>query len=251
MTFSGQSGTEVLDGAVPESLRDPDGYWFGLGVRAEVIVYDTRKVDADSLGGYTDLGEAGWLGRLCLQRSISGRMRSIVAALIAERGERDAELVARGWRANLATSVFDEQAELLLAVESGQCEVGIAGSDQVARILEDGLGPNIGVHFPSAGTEARYGISPRPVSRGTQTMPHAPLSLSNGWLRLRVNMLYTRMAVTIRSSPVFRRRHRSPAGPGMTSALSVHRAPAISIGTPSHFWSGRVFAKRRDTAPGS
>ena len=136
--------------SIDASLRDPDGYWFGVGVRTELIVYDQRSVDGADLSGYAELGADDWRGKLCLQRGASERSRSLIAALIAERGERDAELAVRGWRANLATSVFDEQRDLLLALESGQCAVAIAGSDEVAAFISEGLADNVGLHFPPA-----------------------------------------------------------------------------------------------------
>ena len=119
-----------------------------MGVRAELVVYDQRSVDAADLGAYAELGEEHWRGKLCLQRGASERSRSLIAALIAERGERDAELAVRGWRANLAASVFDEQRDLLLAVESGECAVAIASSDEVAAFVGEGLAEHLRWHFP-------------------------------------------------------------------------------------------------------
>ncbi len=136
--------------ALPEAFREPEGYWHGVGVRAELIVFDRRTVDAATLGGYASLADERWRGRLCLQHSLSERSRALVAALIAALGERDAELTVRGWRANLATGVFENQRDLLLAVESGACAIGIAGSDELARFQADGLGENLGFHFPPA-----------------------------------------------------------------------------------------------------
>lgn len=135
--------------AVPDAYRDPDGFWFGVGVRAELIVYDRRAVDAASLGGYASLADDGWRGRLCLRPGASERSRALVAALIAALGEREAELVVRGWRANLAQSLFDAERDLLFAIESGECAVGIAGSDEVARFLADGLADNLRYRFPT------------------------------------------------------------------------------------------------------
>ena len=140
----------VLTESLADTMRDPDGYWFGLGHRAELIVYDRRQVAAGSLGSYADLADETWRGKLCLHRGARERSRSLVAALIATLGERDAELVVRGWRANLATGVFDEQRELLLAIESGDCVVGIVSSDEVGFLANDGQIENTGHHFPSA-----------------------------------------------------------------------------------------------------
>lgn len=141
--------SETLAAVVPGALRDQDGYWFGVGQRAEWIIYDSRDVQATHLGGYSDLAAAEWRERLCLQRSSSGRSRSLVATLIAELGERDAELVVRGWRANLATEVFDTQSDLLQAIATGECSLGIVSSNEAALYVADGGSSHVRVHAPS------------------------------------------------------------------------------------------------------
>lgn len=143
--------SETLEHDLAAHFRDPDGYWFAIGARAELIVFDRRVVDAAEVSGYAALGDPRWAGRLCLQRGSVARSRSLVAALIAALGERDAELAVRGWRANLATSVFDEQPDLLAAIEGGDCAIGIAGSDEVARFVADGAAENLGYIFPDSG----------------------------------------------------------------------------------------------------
>ena len=143
--------SEALDRDLAAHYRDPDGYWFAVGARAEMIVVDRRVVDAAAVTGYAALGDPLWAGRLCLQRGTVARNRSLVAAMIAALGERDAELAVRGWRGNLATSVFDEQRDLLAAIEDGDCAIGIAGSDAVARFVADGSGENLGFVFPDSG----------------------------------------------------------------------------------------------------
>ena len=141
--------TPALERIAP-ARRDPDGFWYALGARAQMIVYDTRTVDGATLAGYAELAGETWAGRLCLERSLSERSRSLVAALIAEHGERQAEIIVRGWRANLAQSVFDEQHALLEAIEAGRCAVGIVGSDAVARSVVRGAATHLGLHFPDA-----------------------------------------------------------------------------------------------------
>lgn len=141
--------SDAVTAAVAETYRDADGYWTGLGVRAELIVYHPDGADSAALSDYGALGEERWRGKLCLQRSISERSRLLMAALIARHGERPAEIIVRGWRANLATSVFDEQQDLLAAIASGECAVGIAGSDALARYLATGA-TDVAAHAPSA-----------------------------------------------------------------------------------------------------
>ena len=139
---------QVQPSSVPESLRDPDGYWASVGIRAEFIVYDGRSVAAGDLGGYADLAEVDWHGKLCLQRSTAERSRALIGLLIAQQGERAAERVVRGWRNNLATSVFDDQQDMLAAIGAGQCAVAIASSEQITRFLSSPEATPLKVHAP-------------------------------------------------------------------------------------------------------
>ena len=138
----------ALPNAVPEPLRDPDGYWVGVGVRAEFIVYGSQAVTSGELAGYAELADAAWHGKLCLQRSTAERSRALIATLMARDGAREAERIVRGWRANLAMSVFDDQQEMLAAVAAGQCAVTIASSNQIARFLSVTPAAEIKVHTP-------------------------------------------------------------------------------------------------------
>ncbi len=156
----------ALEEALDAAYRDPDGFWFGTGVRAEVIAFDQRAVDPAELTGYAALGDQRWLGKLCLQRSVAERSRSLIATMIARQGTRDAELAVRGWRANLATSVFDTQRELLQAIEAGDCALGVVSSDAVARFMAGEKAEHLGVHFPAAAAGGvTLGLTAAGVSR--------------------------------------------------------------------------------------
>ena len=127
--------SQVAKEALTSGLRDPDGYWFALGTRTEMIVWNGVPSGDRDFGGYAALGAERWRRKLCLQRSVSERSRTLVAMLIARHGEREAERIVRAWRANLATSVFDEQRDLLAAVDAGACAVAIASSEEIAAYL--------------------------------------------------------------------------------------------------------------------
>ena len=139
---------EMLTAVLDEPFRDPDAYWFAVGFRAELIAYDRRVVDAMDIRGYAALADERWRDKLCLQRGDSERSRSLAAAMIAVLGERDAELAVRGWRENLATSTFDEQRELLAAIERGECPIGIVSSDEYARFVAGGDARNLSFTVP-------------------------------------------------------------------------------------------------------
>ncbi|NOX70403.1 MAG: extracellular solute-binding protein [Gammaproteobacteria bacterium] len=142
--------TENIRKNIPAALRDPDDYWFGLATRAIAIVYDARSVDPETLTGYAALADEAWSERLCLLSSTAESSRTLVAFLMTVRGDREAELVVRRWRQNLARPVFSNGSDLLLAIESGDCEVGIVGSEAIAGLLSEQRAGHVALHWPSA-----------------------------------------------------------------------------------------------------
>jgi iron(III) transport system substrate-binding protein len=117
--------SELLEQNVPEHLRDPQGRWFGLSVRARTIAYSTERVDPAQLSTYEDLADPKWRGKLCLRTSKKVYNMSLVATMIDHLGEAKAEEVVRGWVANLAAPVFSSDLLVIDAIAAGQCDVGI------------------------------------------------------------------------------------------------------------------------------
>ena len=123
----------IVDNPFAEFPGEPDGYWAPVGATVDLIVTaPSREALPDDIG-YADLAAAEYRGGLCLRRGALARSRSLVAHLLSTLGARDAELAVRGWRANLAMSVFDDESSLVEAVARSECSVAIASSDAVAR----------------------------------------------------------------------------------------------------------------------
>lgn len=129
--------SEVLNANVPESLRDPEGRWFGFSVRARTIVYSTERVQPEELSGYAALADERWKGRLCLRTSKKVYNQSLVAMLIAEHGEARTEEIVRGWVANLATEPFSNDTLLMQAIAAGQCDVGLVNTYYYGRLMRE------------------------------------------------------------------------------------------------------------------
>ncbi|SFN88933.1 iron(III) transport system substrate-binding protein [Formivibrio citricus] len=125
----------VLESNIPAHLRDPNGEWFGLSVRARTMFYNKVRVQPASLSSYEDLADPKWKGRLCLRTSKKVYNQSLVAMLIAQHGEQKTEQIVRGWVANLATAPFSDDTAMLKAVAAGQCEVGIANTYYYGRMI--------------------------------------------------------------------------------------------------------------------
>jgi iron(III) transport system substrate-binding protein len=121
-------------GAVPNGLKDPDGYWVGIAMRTTGIAVDTRAV-TDMPADFVALAGPAWAGRLCLSSSGLPVNRGVVATLIGDRGVHEAELAVRGWVANLSRPVFADEAALLQAIADGECAAGIVSSQAHAGRL--------------------------------------------------------------------------------------------------------------------
>jgi iron(III) transport system substrate-binding protein len=143
--------SRVLQENIPAHLRDPDGRWFGLSVRARTIVYNTNKVQPGELSTYEALGDAQWKGRLCLRSSKKVYNQSLVAMMIAGLGEAKTEEIVKSWVANLATDVFSDDENLLEAMAAGQCDVGIVNSYYFGREKREHPEAPLGIFWPNQG----------------------------------------------------------------------------------------------------
>jgi iron(III) transport system substrate-binding protein len=124
----------MLEAAIPAHLRDPQGHWFGLAVRARTIAYSTARVKPADLSTYAALGDARWKGRLCLRSGKHAYNQSLVAMMIGDLGEQETERVVRSWIANLAAEPFSSDTLMLKAVAAGQCDVAITNSYYLGRL---------------------------------------------------------------------------------------------------------------------
>ncbi|MEL6950831.1 MAG: extracellular solute-binding protein [Pseudomonadota bacterium] len=144
------TASEALETAIPEYLRDPDGRWFGLSLRARTIVYDSRELSADDLVSYEDLADPKWKGRLCLRTSKKVYNQSLVALMIARHGEERTEEIVRGWVDNLAMDPTSNDTRLLEAIADGRCDVGVVNTYYLGRLQRDNAELPVGLYFPAA-----------------------------------------------------------------------------------------------------
>lgn len=129
--------SDLLQQRIPAALRDPDGHWYGLSIRARTVVYHPDRVDPSSLSTYAALAEPEWKGRLCLRTSRKVYNQSLVAMMIERFGEQRTEDIVRGWVDNLATGPFSSDTRLIEAVAAGQCDVGLVNTYYLGRLQKD------------------------------------------------------------------------------------------------------------------
>lgn len=125
--------SERLDELVPPHLKDPDSLWVATALRPVVFAYDVRAVQPNELSTYASLADERFKGQLCLTTSTLPANRALVAMLIDQAGTREAELLVRGWVANLALPPFASQQGLLEALSVGDCAVGLVLQSDIAK----------------------------------------------------------------------------------------------------------------------
>ena len=128
--------TETLKSNIPSHLRDPDGLWTGLSVRARTIVYSTDRVNSADLSTYADLSASKWKGKLCLRTSKKIYTKSLVASVIYNHGKNKAEEIVSGWVNNLAATPNAKDSHVMNAILSGQCDVGLVNTYYFGRLIE-------------------------------------------------------------------------------------------------------------------
>ena len=125
-----------LNRLVPESLRDPDGTWYGMAVRARTIMRSSERVRPDEVTTYEDLGDPRWRGRLCLRSGTSEYNVSFVADRLAKDGPEATERMLRRWMAN-DPDILGSDVDVLEAIADGDCDVGLTNHYYLARKKEE------------------------------------------------------------------------------------------------------------------
>ncbi len=161
--------SQWLEDRIPQHLRDPDGHWFGLSLRARTLVYHRDRVDPRELSTYEALADDKWAGRLCLRTSRKVYNQSLVAMLIEHHGTEEAERIVTGWVRNLAAQPYSSDTQVIEAIAAGQCDVGLVNSYYLGRLqLQDPDYPVALFWANQAGTGVHINISGAGVTR------HAP-----------------------------------------------------------------------------
>ena len=124
----------LLERQVPQQWRDRDGDWWGLSLRVRTPMRST-KLPANAVTSYDDLGEPRWNGRLCLRTSNNEYNQSLVADMLAKRGPERTRALLESWIAN-EPRILGSDVDVLDAIASGRCDVGLTNHYYLARELE-------------------------------------------------------------------------------------------------------------------
>jgi len=172
--------SELLQQRIPEHLRDPDNCWFGFTQRARVIVYAPDRVDVDALSTYENLAEPQWRGRLLVRSSANIYNQSLLASIIAAKGETAALAWAKAIRSNMARAPQGSDRDQMRAVYKGLADVALVNTYYVGLLQNSDnpqdrkVGNSLKIFFPNQqGRGAHVNVSGAGVIRATRNLAAA------------------------------------------------------------------------------
>lgn len=127
--------SSVLTAAVPANLRDPQGNWYALSMRAR-LVYETKDGPKLADFHYEDLADPKWKGKICIRSGQHPYNVALTAAYLVHHGEAKTEAWLRGLKANLARKATGGDREGARDILGGICDLAIGNSYYVALMRQ-------------------------------------------------------------------------------------------------------------------
>ncbi|RYH03224.1 Fe(3+) ABC transporter substrate-binding protein [Salipiger sp. IMCC34102] len=129
--------SEVLQDAIPASLRGANNHWFGLTTRARIVYASKERVADGEVTTYEDLTDPKWEGRICSRSGLNNYNLALLSAVIAHHGEDAARDWAEGLKANLARTPEGNDRAQVKAIWAGQCDISLGNTYYMGKMLED------------------------------------------------------------------------------------------------------------------
>jgi iron(III) transport system substrate-binding protein len=126
--------SEILETAIPERARDPDGHWFGMSMRARVVYASSERVNQQTIS-YEELADPKWKGKICIRSGQHIYNNALFAAVLAKYGEQRAESWLNGLKNNLAKKPSGGDRDVAKDIAAGVCDIGVGNTYYVGLML--------------------------------------------------------------------------------------------------------------------
>ncbi len=149
--------SDVLNENIPSNLRDDESKWFGLTMRARVLVYSLDRVDPTELSTYEDLTNEKWNGRILVRSASNMYNQSLLSSLVAINGYDEAKEWAEGIRNNMARTPEGNDRAQAISVAAGIGDVAIMNTYYIGKMINSDeteqteAVQKVGVFFPNQG----------------------------------------------------------------------------------------------------
>jgi iron(III) transport system substrate-binding protein len=131
--------SDTLSKAVPAALRDAEGNWFALSLRARTV-YAAKSLGLKAIT-YEQLADPAWKGKVCIRAAQHPYNIALISSYIAHHGEEAAETWLTALKANLARKAGGGDRDVARDIKGGLCEIGVANSYYVGLMRSGKGGP--------------------------------------------------------------------------------------------------------------
>jgi iron(III) transport system substrate-binding protein len=130
----------ALKAAIPAPYRDPANHWFGLTMRSRIVYASKDRVKQDAIT-YDELADPKWKGKICIRSGQHVYNTSLLATIIAHKGEAAAEAWLKGVKANLAQKPAGGDREQARDIFSGKCDLAVGNTYYMALMAKNEKNP--------------------------------------------------------------------------------------------------------------
>lgn len=135
-----QPVTSPVLATIPAAFRDPANQWFGLTMRGRVVYASKDRVSQNDIA-YDDLADPKWKGKICIRSGQHVYNTSLLATIIAHKGEAEAEKWAAGLKANLAHKPSGGDREQVRDIMAGKCDIALGNTYYMALMATNTKNP--------------------------------------------------------------------------------------------------------------
>jgi iron(III) transport system substrate-binding protein len=126
--------SDTLETNIPANYRDEANYWFGLTMRARIIVFHPDRVSVEELSTYEQLADPVWNDRVVIRSSSNIYNQSLIASLIEINGEQETRSFISGLVANFARTPEGNDRDQAKAVVAGTADVAVINSYYMGKM---------------------------------------------------------------------------------------------------------------------
>ncbi|GAA0853484.1 Fe(3+) ABC transporter substrate-binding protein [Aliiglaciecola litoralis] len=128
--------SDTVKNVVPSALRDTQGHWFALTMRARPIMVIKGSQQATQQIDYETLAKPDLNGKVCVRSSSNIYNQSMLSARIHQLGAESTEQFVKGLVRNFARPPKGGDRDQIKAMVAGQCQYAIANTYYLAGMLE-------------------------------------------------------------------------------------------------------------------
>jgi iron(III) transport system substrate-binding protein len=133
--------SKTIEEAIPPSLRDPEGNWVALSMRARAIFASKERVNETAIT-YEALADPRWQGKVCLRSGQHPYNAALLAAMIIKHGEEATAEYLKGLKSNLARRPAGGDRDVARDIMAGICDLGLSNTYYAGLMLSGAGGPD-------------------------------------------------------------------------------------------------------------